>query len=298
MVSVKTALKEIGKVVLIPRVLIRPFPDQPRKFFDQQKLKELAISIKAVGQIVPVFVKDIEDDGSCEYELVDGQRRWHATGMAGVEDIKAIVVNPKDKDEQFLISVVSNFGKEDHTPIDIAKAIQRFRDRGMSVVQISEIFAKSGVWIYQHLKILKLDLEVQKMMAPEIPENERLLFSTALTLSDLPLDMQKDVAKVILKKGLKTNQARNLIRCRAEKAGVTVGDPNRTPRSDYRNFLSFIKRLARELEMLTNMQQGFFNKMFEFRQDDDRLKIIEKLDEGIQSLQILLAATKKAQKKT
>lgn len=69
-------IEELGRVISVPRSFIRPFPGQPRKFFDQQKLKELADSIKAVGQKVPGLVVEIKEEGSPhKYELVDGQRR-------------------------------------------------------------------------------------------------------------------------------------------------------------------------------------------------------------------------------
>lgn len=288
---------ELGKVISVPRISIRPFPGQPRKYFDQQKLRELAASIKAIGQIVPGLVKEISGNYSPQkYELVDGQRRWHALDIAGIEKMKVIVITTKDEAEQFLVSVVSNFGRAEHAPLEIANAIQRFRDNNISVAQIAEIFAKCDAWIYQHLKILRLDPEVQKMMSPEIPEDNRLLFSTALMLADIPLDLQKSIADVIIGEGLKLKQARNLIRRRAEKLGIRVGDPGRAPSEDYRNFRSFVNRMMRELEIFTEMPQSFFNKMFEFREEEDHVKIIERLEENIGSLEILLEATRRAKK--
>jgi ParB/RepB/Spo0J family partition protein len=292
------AVEKLGEVVLVPRHSIRPFPDQPRKYFDQQKLAELAASIKAVGQKVPGFVKEISNNGCPQkYELIDGQRRWHALAMAGIDKMKVIVTEVKDVEEQFLISVVSNFGRAEHGPIEIANAIQRFRNNGMTVTQVAEVFARSDAWVYQHLKVLQLDPEVQKMMSPEIPEDCRLVFSVALMLADVPMDLQKKIADTIIGDKLKMVQARNLIRRRAEKMGFKVGSPDRSPRKDYQNLRSFIGRIRRELEIFEEMPQNFFDKMFQFRDDEDHAKVLASMQKSVEGAKSLLSAIKRAKKK-
>jgi ParB family chromosome partitioning protein len=278
--------------------LIRPFPDQPRKYFDPQKLMELAMSIRAVGQKVPGFVKEISSNCCLQkYELIDGQRRWHALGMAGIDKMKVIVTEVKDVEEQFLISVVSNFGRAEHGPMEIANAIQRFRNNGMTVARIAEVFARSDAWVYQHLKVLQLDPEVQKMMSPEIPEDSRLTFSVALMLADVPIDLQKKIADTIIGDKLKLVQARNFIRRRAEKMGFKVGSPNRTPRDDYRNLTRFLGKLRRELEIFTEMPQSFFDKMFQFRDDEDHAKVLASIQKSVEWSKSLLSAIEQAKKK-
>lgn len=290
-------IEKLGEVILVPRVLIRPFPDQPRKYFDQQKLKELAASIKAVGQQVPGFVKEISGNHSPhKYELVDGQRRWHAIDMAGIEKMKVIVIGAKDTEEQFLISVVANFGRAEHGPLEIASAIQRFRNNGMSLSQIAEIFGRSATWVYQYHKILQLDPEVQKMMSPETPKDCRLTFSVALMLADVPKDLQKKIADTIIGEKLKIGQARNIIRRRAERMGFKVGDPNRPPVEDYRNLCSLVGRMKRELEIFEEMPQEFFDKMFQFREQEDHNKVVASMQINIERAKSLLMAVKRAKK--
>jgi len=291
-------IEKLGEVILVPISFIRPFPDQPRKYFDQQKLIELAESISAVGQKVPGFVKEISGNHCPEkYELIDGQRRWHALTMAGKDSMKVIVIEVKSAEEQFLISVVANFGRAEHGPLEIATAIQRFRDNDVSVIEIAKIFAKSVPWVYQHIKILRLDPEVREMMSSEIPEDRRLAFSTALLLADIPLDLQKKIADTIVKDKLKLNQARNLIRRRAEKIGFKVGNPRRSPRDDYLVLCSFIGRMRRELEIFKEMQQSYFDKMFQFRDKEDHERIVEKIQEITDRIKSFLITIKRAEKK-
>ncbi len=292
-------IEELAKVILVPRILIRPFPDQPRKFFDQQKLKELAESIEAVGQNVPGFVKEINGNGSAHrYELVDGQRRWHALGIAGVEKMKVIVLDVKDEDEQFLISVVSNFGRAEHGPLEIANAISRFKTRGKTAAEIAKIFAKSEAWVYQHLKIIeKLEPEVQQMMAQEKPEEDRLGFSMAIIIADVPKEKQKKIAETIVDGRLKMIQAKDLIRRKAEQDGYTVGNPERTPKSDYVILRNFFNKLRRELDVFTKMPVSFYSNMFQAREVEDVESMLRDIDRSTEDLRSLSEAIMKRKRK-
>lgn len=292
-------VEKLGEVIFVPRHLIRPFPGQPREYFDNQKLIELSSSMKAIGQKVPGFVKEISDHGSpYRYELIDGQRRWYALEMADMPKMKVIILQIKDIEEQFLISVVTNFGRAEHGPLEIAKAIQRFRNNGISITDTAKIFAKSQGWVNQHLKILQLDPEVQGMMSPEIPDENRLVFSVALMIADCPQDLQKMIAKQIVGSKMKMGQARNLIRKRAEKLGFRFGSPDRSPRHDYRNLCSLLGKMKRELEIFDEMPQGFFDKMFQFRQEEDYTKIVITIENNIKRLKNLLLNINRVNKKS
>jgi len=291
--------EKVGEVIVIPRSHIRPFANQPRKYFDQAKLMSLAESIKETGQLVPIFVRELENNnGSAHrYELIDGQRRWHACDIAGVKKMKAIVLSVQDEEEQFTISVISNFGRVDHDAVETALAIKRFRDNNKTVAQIAKTFARSEPWVYQHLKILKLDQEVLNMMSPEIPEEDRLIFSTALLLADLPPDLQKKIAKTVVGNKIKHLQAKNIIRSRAEKLGIKIGDPDRAPNKDYNVLRSFVGKVKRELEVFLSMPQTFFDRMFQSRDGEEHGNVVDKLEHDIEDLKALLEAVKKAKKK-
>jgi hypothetical protein len=93
-------------------------------------------------------------------------------------------------------------------------------------------------------------------------------------------------------------QARNLIRRRAEKIGFKVGSPDRSPRKDYLNLRSFVGRLRRELEIFNEMPQSFFDKMFQFRDDKDHVKVVESVQKSIKRIESLLTALNRAKKKS
>lgn len=279
--------EKIGEVILVPRKVIRPFPNQPRTYFDERQLYQLASSIKKHGQWTPAPVRKISD-GQYKYELIDGQRRWFATEIAGLTMMKVIVADNSSvatEDDQFKASVISNFGRANHTPVEIALAIKRFKDKGMTEQDIADIFACSVGWVQQHYKILKLLPEVLDMMSPERHKTKRLKFSMALMIADLPQKLQKNAAEIIIRRQLKTGSAREFIRGVGASVGVKVGDPGRTPREDHRNVISFIRRFEKEADIFCQKPQDFFDKMFQSRSQEDAMHIVigiqrikEKLD--------------------
>lgn len=206
-----------GVLAMIAHKRIRKFMGQPRRYFDPEKMKELARSIRSKGQKVPIEVKPIVGDPEADYELVDGERRWLACGMAEVPTMLAWVKEIKDAEEQFVDSVVSNFGREGHTPLETAHAIVRIManksyaglTRTAQIEQAADLFARSSAWIYQHLNLLNLHPEVQQMLEPTARPGHRLSFSVAVYLNNIrDLALQLEVAKEIAEKDLKLNKAR------------------------------------------------------------------------------------------
>jgi len=286
------------QVLIVPRDSIRPFKNQPRKYFDKARLEGLARSIQKVGQLVPVHVREVESsNGSAiKYELIDGQRRWHACGIAGKTKMKVIVYSVDSEDQQFTLSVITNFGRAGHDPVEIALAIQRFQKMGHSVAEIAEMCGHSEPWVYQHIKILSLDEKVLAMMSMEIPEDDRLLFSTALLVADLPKDEQYKMAQQILKKKLKHGQAKALIKKRAEKLGVTIGSKERSPNRDYRILLSLVGKLRRGIDPLLAMHQEFFDRMFQSRPGVHRENMLKDIGDAVDDLNALLGAVTRTRK--
>lgn len=205
----------VERVERIPRVKIRRFEGQPRTFFDPGELAELAASIEEVGQQTPILVKRMSGDQKHDYELIDGERRWLACGMIGVETMLALIKEPRDSEDQFLSSVVANFGRVGHTPLETAKAIERLRaskqmqrySAGEQVERIAKICARSTPWVYQHLALLRLDPKVQAMLEPSVPKDKRLDLSIALYLTSLHTELQLEIAEEVVRKGLKLKEA-------------------------------------------------------------------------------------------
>ncbi len=141
----------------IPLQTIRPNPHQPRRFFDDEGLQELSASISQIGVLQPILVRPT--DGG--YELIAGERRWRAAGIAGLEVIPAIVRTTDDMSsmEQAL---VENLHRADLTPLEEAAAYhQLIDDFGFTHEQVAERVGKSRSTISNALRLMGLPNEIQ-----------------------------------------------------------------------------------------------------------------------------------------
>ena len=128
-------------------------PDQPRKQFNEDKIKELAISIKKHGLIQPIILRKYSEE---EYRIVAGERRWRASQIVGLNIIPSIIL-PSDLDKNE-ISLIENIQREDLTIIEEANAyINLIEKNQYSHEQLASIVGKSRSHITNILRILSLD---------------------------------------------------------------------------------------------------------------------------------------------
>ena len=144
----------------IPLQSIRPNPHQPRRLFDEDGLQELAASIAQIGVLQPILVRPA-DSG---YELIAGERRWRAAGIAELEVIPAIVRTTDDMSsmEQAL---VENLHRADLTPLEEAAAYhQLIEDFDFTHEQVAERVGKSRSAISNALRLMALPTEIQQYL--------------------------------------------------------------------------------------------------------------------------------------
>ena len=144
--------------ILIDINLIKSNEDQPRKSFDDEKILELAESIKSNGIIQPLVLKKVDD----EYIIVAGERRWRAAKSIGLKEVPAIVMNLTEK--QILeISLIENIQREDLNSIEEALAYKRLiNDFNLTQEELSKRIGKSRVTITNTLRLLNLSEDVQQ----------------------------------------------------------------------------------------------------------------------------------------
>ena len=144
--------------ILIDINLIKSNEDQPRKSFDDEKILELAESIKSNGIIQPLVLKKVDD----EYIIVAGERRWRAAKSIGLKEVPAIVMNLTEK--QILeISLIENIQREDLNSIEEALAYKRLiNDFNLTQEELSKRIGKSRVSITNTLRLLNLSEDVQQ----------------------------------------------------------------------------------------------------------------------------------------
>jgi ParB family chromosome partitioning protein len=153
-------MKERGELSL-PLDKIKANPDQPRKYFDQTALNELAMSIREHGIIEPVIVEETAD-GS--YIIVAGERRCRAAALAGLREVPALVRNyPEEK--RLEISIIENIQREGLNPIEEALAYKQLMDiAGYSQDEAAAKVGKSRPALANSVRLLKLPEPVQEAL--------------------------------------------------------------------------------------------------------------------------------------
>lgn len=136
-------------VLPIPVAMIELNPDQPRKKFNEQALKELADSIKEHGLLKPIILKEIEPN--VRYQLMAGERRWRAHKIAGIEKIPAIIKNASA--DSLVIALIENIQRENLSPAEESQAFMILAERGHSQAEIEKLTSKSRPHISKALKI-------------------------------------------------------------------------------------------------------------------------------------------------
>ncbi|MCD7440201.1 ParB/RepB/Spo0J family partition protein [Streptomyces lincolnensis] len=146
----------------IPLDFIKPNPRQPREVFDEDALQELVTSIKEVGLLQPVVVRQI---GPTHYELIMGERRWRACREAGLEAIPAIVRATED-DKLLLDALLENLHRAQLNPLEEAAAYdQLLKDFNCTHDQLADRIGRSRPQVSNTLRLLKLSSSVQKRVA-------------------------------------------------------------------------------------------------------------------------------------
>ncbi|GAB4295541.1 MAG: ParB/RepB/Spo0J family partition protein [Marinilabiliales bacterium] len=150
---------QVGSVNLIPVESIVTNPYQPRKNFDEESLQELASSIREMGVIQPITVRETSD--SDKFQLITGERRLRAAKIAGLEKIPAYV---RKADDQGMLemALVENIQREDLDAIEIALSYQRLIDEcNLTQENLSERVGKKRSTVANYLRLLKLPAKIQ-----------------------------------------------------------------------------------------------------------------------------------------
>lgn len=175
---------------------IRPFAFQPRKWFDPEEISARAESMKALGQQDPVTVEPVFGDPDHDFELINGESRLRSAREAGIATLWAAVrsVSFGSKVEKHLASLVANFNRSDHTPMEISDALHvQITEGGKNQAEIARALGKDPVWVGHYLSLQKLHPSFQDMMHPSRPRAERLAPATAFELARLPSDRQLEI---------------------------------------------------------------------------------------------------------
>ncbi|WP_446898160.1 nucleoid occlusion protein [Clostridium sp. LBM24168] len=190
--------------------LISPNIYQPRKYFNEESLCELAQSIKSYGIIQPLSVRKINND---KYELVAGERRLKAAKKAGIKEVPVIIVDISD-DESAAIALLENLQRENLNFLEEAEAYYNLiKNHSYTQEKLAEVIGKKQSTIANKIRLLKLNEEIRYVLL----ENN-LTERHARALLKLPtVELQKNVLKTILNKSLNVKKTEELVEKELEK---------------------------------------------------------------------------------
>jgi ParB family transcriptional regulator, chromosome partitioning protein len=133
-------------------------PNQPRREFDEEALQELANSIREIGIIQPITLRQVAEN---RFQIIAGERRWRASQITGLKSIPAYIRTAKDESVMEM-ALVENIQREDLNPVEIALAYEHLlEDSSMTQERVSERVGKSRAAIANYLRLLKLPAQVQ-----------------------------------------------------------------------------------------------------------------------------------------
>ncbi len=185
--------------------LIYPNPDQPRRSFDEETLEELASSIRELGVIQPLSLRDAGDG---TYQIIAGERRWRAAKLAGLASVPAYVRTASDS-EVTEMALIENIQREDLNAIEVALAFRKLIDTyNLTQDRLSERLGKKRATIANHLRLLKLPAEIQLGLR----DHKLDMGHARALLSVTDPKQQLKLYNLILKEGLSVRRVEELAR--------------------------------------------------------------------------------------
>jgi len=190
---------------------------QPRKYFDEESLAELADSIAEHGIIQPITVRKLS---SGYYQIIAGERRWRAARLAGLKEIPVVVMEADDRKAAEL-AMIENLQREDLNPMEEAAGYQSLMENyHMTQEEAAQRVGKSRSAVANSLRLLNLTESVQKML-----ESGQLSAGHARALLALTPALQKSIASTIVTGGLSVRQTETLVKRLTVEKKPPTADP-------------------------------------------------------------------------
>ena len=265
-VAPAAAINEIS----IDKIEVNPY--QPRKTFDEEALKELASSIREIGIIQPITVRQVNGD---TYQLITGERRFKASKMAGLETIPAYIRLAEDQN-MLEMALVENIQREDLDSIEVAISYQRLIEEvSLTQESLSERVGKKRSTIANYLRLLKLPAEIQLGL------RDRLIsMGHARALVNVPdPNVQLDIFQKIIKDDLSVRRVEELVRRTINARGPRQTDvkPGKSV-AEYTELKDHLSRFFKsEVEFRRN-NKGSGRIVIPFASDQDLERILAMLD--------------------
>lgn len=260
----------------IPVDRIVPNPNQPRHEFDEDALEELAESIRQLGIVQPITLRQMDDES---YEIIAGERRWRASKLAGLTTIPAYVRTANDEN-MMQMALVENIQREDLNAIEVALAYQKLIEQyHLTQEELSEKVGKRRATVANALRLLKLPAPVQLALRNKSIDQGH---ARAILGAQEPSVMLK-LFKEVQERGYSVRQVEEMVK--SLNAGETVKSgrhqlsnrKNRLP-EEYNELKGRLSDFFQTKVQMTCSQQGKGKITINFGNEEELEKIIAMFD--------------------
>ena len=258
-------------------IKVEPNRKQPRKNFDEDALQELADSIKQVGILEPILVKDQGD----YFEIIAGERRWRAAKLAGLKEVPVVIRNDLTEQQIVEIQLIENIQRENLNPIEEAVAYKRLMTEfNLKQDEVADKVSKSRVAITNSMRLLKLCPEVQQMVidAKLTTGHARAIISIEDSAEQLK------IAEKIFDEKLSVRKAEKIVKNygKPEKQKKEI-NRNESMETIYRNLEEKCKIATGTKVQIASKGDGTGKIEIDFYNSDDLEKITDLLVKGMEN---------------
>lgn len=250
---------EVQRASMLAIDRIQPDPKQPRHYFEEQALADLASSIRQYGILQPLVVRKEED----HYILIAGERRYRAAQLAELREVPVILRDEKE-DRPSILSIIENIQREDLTPIEEAQAYQNvMREQWLTQQELANLLGKSRPYVANILRLLQLDEKTMQAL-----QNGQLTSSQARSLLSVPEGPKRDLLREQLVSGTVTvNEVERKVNKRKKPmANAFIQDLE----------TRFVEALGTKVS-IEKKRKGFAVQVYCYS-DDDLQALIERLE--------------------
>lgn len=255
----------------IPIAQIEANPNQPRHEFDEDALHELAVSIKEIGIIQPITLRQV---ASNRFQIIAGERRWRASQLAGLTSLPAYI-RTIDDENVMEMALVENIQREDLNAIEIALAYEHLMEEtGMTQEKVSERVGKSRTAIANHLRLLKLPAQIQ--MGLQKKEIDMGHARALLSLENPALQIK--LYKEIMKNAYSVRKVEDMVRLLKNGEDIESGKRKITAKAQlsktYENYKKQLSGMLDTKVQLSTTPKGKGKITIPFANEDDLGRIM------------------------
>lgn len=253
---------------------ISPNPEQPRTWFDEDALEELASSIRELGIIQPLTLRKIGDE---QYQIISGERRFRAAKVAGLSSVPAYIRTASDS-ELTEMALIENIQREDLNAIEVALTFRKLIEQyHLTQEQLSARIGKKRATIANFLRLLKLPAEVQLGLRDRRVDMGHARALLAVENPKLQLKLYNE----IVKKGLSVRQVEELAKTYNALGNDAGKEPEKTPESISKDYDILKKHLSQSFQtpvLFTCNKQGKGKIAFPFKNEEELERLIAIFD--------------------